>query len=169
MVVLINISANFNKNNCPFIRIFITDFGSYSQEYSDCIFPVTELNERLNQIDNNPNFYNDTYIGNLVFNGNGEVEFVISNDKPIRDFPTKDNKVAGAIEIFTFPEKDSNGKIPNERYIAGCLKEGEYVNTNLGFKRVEEVTINDKLINIDGQEVKIHNLQRYYNNNKVYR
>lgn len=84
------------------------------------IFPVTELNERLNQIDNNPNFYNDTYIGNLVFNGDGEVEFVISNDKPIRDFPTKDNKITGAIEIYTLPEKDSNGKIPNERYIAGA-------------------------------------------------
>ena len=37
------------------------------------IFPITELNERLNQIDNNPNFYNDTYVGDLVFNGNGEV------------------------------------------------------------------------------------------------
>ena len=84
------------------------------------IFPVTELNERLNQIDNNPNFYNDTYVGNLVFNGDGEVEFVISNDKPIRDFPTKDNKITGAIEIYALPEKDSNGKIPNERYIAGA-------------------------------------------------
>ena len=82
------------------------------------IFPITELNERLNQIDNNPNFYNDTYVGDLVFNGNGEVEFVISNDKPIRDFPTKDNKITGAIEIYALPEKDSNGKIPNERYIA---------------------------------------------------
>ena len=82
------------------------------------IFPITELNERLNQIDNNPNFYNDTYIGNLVFNGNGEVEFVISDDKPIRDFPTKDNKITGAIEIYVLPEKDSNGKVPNERYIA---------------------------------------------------
>lgn len=84
------------------------------------IFPITELNERLNQIDNNPNFYNDTYIGDLVFNGNGEVEFVISNDVPIRDFPTKDNKITGAIEIYALPEKDSNGKIPNERYIAGA-------------------------------------------------
>lgn len=84
------------------------------------IFPITELNERLNQIDNNPNFYNDTYVGDLVFNGNGEVEFVISNDKPIRDFPTKDNKITGAIEIYALPEKGSNGKIPNERYIAGA-------------------------------------------------
>lgn len=84
------------------------------------IFPITELNERLNQIDNNPNFYNDTYVGDLVFNGNGEVEFAISNDKPIRDFPTKDNKITGAIEIYALPEKDSNRKIPNERYIAGA-------------------------------------------------
>lgn len=84
------------------------------------IFPVTELNERLNQIDNDPSFYNDTYIGNLVFNSKGEIEFSISNEKPIRDFPTKDNKVMGAIEIFALPEKDSEGVIPNERYIAGA-------------------------------------------------
>lgn len=84
------------------------------------IFPVTELNERLNQIDNDPSFYNDAYVGNLVFNSKGEVEFSISNEKPIRDFPTKDNKVTGAIEIFALPEKDSEGVIPNERYIAGA-------------------------------------------------
>lgn len=84
------------------------------------IFPITELNERLNQIDNNPSFYNDTYVGDLIFNGDNEVEFVISSNTPIRDFPTKDNKVAGAIEIYTMPVKDSQGKIPNERYIAGA-------------------------------------------------
>lgn len=84
------------------------------------IFPITELNERLNQIDNNPMFYNDTYVGDLVFNSNGEVEFTISGEKPIRDFPTKDNKVSGAIEIFELPIKDSEGKIPQGRYIAGA-------------------------------------------------
>lgn len=84
------------------------------------IFPVTELNERLNQIDNDPMFYDNVYVGDLVFNSDGEVEFSISTEKPIRDFPTKDNKVTGAVEIFALPEKDSNGKIPNERYIAGA-------------------------------------------------
>lgn len=84
------------------------------------IFPITELNERLNQIDNNPMFYNDTYVGDLVFNGDGEVEFTISSEKPIRDFPTKDNKVSGAIEIFELPIKNSEGKIPQGRYIAGA-------------------------------------------------
>ena len=84
------------------------------------IFPITELNERLNQIDNNPNFYDQTYVGDLVLNSNGEVEFSPSSAKPIRDFPTKDNKVTGAIEIFDLPVKNSEGKIPTGRYIAGA-------------------------------------------------
>ena len=78
------------------------------------------MNERLGQIDNDPSFYNDTYIGNLVFNGEGKVEFAPSADTPIREFPTKDNKIMGAIEIFALPEVDSNGNIPNERYLASA-------------------------------------------------
>lgn len=80
------------------------------------IFPVTELNERLNEIDNNPSEYNDVYIGNLVMDRGGKVEFVPTTDIPIREFPTKDNKVQGAIEIFEMPQKMGE-KIPNERYI----------------------------------------------------
>lgn len=82
------------------------------------IFPITELTQRLNEIDNNPNFYDDTYVGTLVTNAKGEVEFNINSiDKPIRDFPTKDNKVTGALEIYEMPQKVQN-KVPNERYIA---------------------------------------------------
>lgn len=80
------------------------------------IFPITALNSRLNEIDSNPNFYDDTYIGNLVLNKEGKVEFVPSNEVPIREFPTKDNKVEGAIEIYEMPQQ-IHGKIPNERYI----------------------------------------------------
>ena len=81
------------------------------------IFPITELTARLNEIDNNPNFYDDTYIGNLVFNKKHEVEFQPSYDKPIRDFPLKDNKSTGALEIFEMPQ-EVQGKIPQDRYIA---------------------------------------------------
>lgn len=81
------------------------------------IFPITELTARLNDIDNNPNFYDDVYVGNLVMNSNGKVEFSINTiDKPIRNFPTKDNKVIGALEIYEMPQ-EIHGKIPNERYI----------------------------------------------------
>ena len=79
------------------------------------IFPVTALNERLNQLDNNPNEYSDVYVGTLEF-VNNKVEFRPTNDIPIREFPTKDNKVEGAIEIFEMPQ-EIHGKIPQERYI----------------------------------------------------
>ena len=83
----------------------------------DNIFPITELTKRLNEIDNNPNFFDEVYIGDLAFNKAGKVEFnPITTDMPIRDFPTKDNKVKGAIEIYEMP-KETHGKIPNERYI----------------------------------------------------
>lgn len=84
------------------------------------IFPVTELNERLNQIDNNPSEYDDVYVGDLVFdNKTGEVKFSPTTDLPIRDFPLKDNKEVGAIEILEMPQKGSDGKVPQGRYIAG--------------------------------------------------
>ena len=83
------------------------------------IFPVTELSERLNQIDNNPNEFDEVYTGELVYN-NGEVEFIPNADRPIRDFPTKDNKVKGCLEIFQLPKKDPNGKVPIGRYGLGA-------------------------------------------------
>lgn len=83
----------------------------------DNIFPITELTKRLNEIDNNPNFFDDVYVGDLTFNKQGKVEFnVITTDIPIRNFPTKDNKVQGAIEIYEMPQ-EIHGKVPNERYI----------------------------------------------------
>ena len=82
------------------------------------MFPVTELNARLNEIDNNPNEYDDVYVGELVIKNN-KVEFVPTGELPIRDFPTKDNKVKGTIEIFSMPQKTPDGTIPRNRYIAG--------------------------------------------------
>lgn len=85
------------------------------------IFPVTELNERLNQVDNDPNAFDDVYVGELVQdNKTGEVKFNPTIDLPIRDFPTKDNKVKGALEIFEMPKKNGEGKIPAGRYICSA-------------------------------------------------
>ena len=85
------------------------------------IFPVTELNERLNQLDNDPNTFDDVYVGELVQdNKTGEVKFNPTIDLPIRDFPTKDNKVKGALEIFEMPKKNGEGKIPAGRYICSA-------------------------------------------------
>lgn len=95
------------------------------------VFPVTELNERLNQIDNNPNTFDDVYVGELVQdNKTGEVKFTPTVDVPIRDFPTKDNKVKGALEIFEMPKKGSDGTVPFGRYICSCDPyDSDYSNT----------------------------------------
>lgn len=85
------------------------------------IFPVTELNARLNQIDNNPNEYDDVYVGELIQDSkSGEITFTPTVDLPIRDFPTKDNKVRGALEIFEMPKKGNDGKVPYGRYICAA-------------------------------------------------
>ena len=81
------------------------------------VFPVTDLNERLNQLDNNPDEYNDVYVGDLAQDKDGTIKFVNTAEVPIRDFPTKDNKVLGALEIFSMPQKNSNGEVPFGRYI----------------------------------------------------
>ena len=82
------------------------------------VFPVTELNNRLNQIDNNPSEYDDVYVGELVSKG-GKVEFMPTGELPIRDFPTRDNKVRGAIEIYQMPQNNAEGVIPTGRYGLG--------------------------------------------------
>ena len=85
------------------------------------MFPVTDLTERLGQIDNNPSEYDDVYVGELVINKSGEVEYKPTTDKPIREFPHKDNKIVGAIEMFQLPviDKSTNKPYAN-RYILGC-------------------------------------------------
>ena len=85
------------------------------------MFPVTDLTERLGQLDANPHEYDDVYVGDLVPNTNGEIVFKPLNKQPIREFPHKDNKVEGAIEIFEMPVIDKNTNKPyGERYILGC-------------------------------------------------
>ena len=85
------------------------------------MFPVTDLTERLGQLDNNPREFDDVYTGDLTLNNSGIVEFRPTSDMPIREFPHKDNKIEGAFEIFQMPEIDKRtGKAYNARYILGC-------------------------------------------------
>ena len=83
------------------------------------MFPVTMLNEKINELDNDVHSFDDVYVGQLRQKIDGSVEFVPTADVPIREFPTKDNKVKGAIEIFEMPKNDSNGKPFSNRYIVG--------------------------------------------------
>ena len=85
------------------------------------MFPVADLTERVGQLDANPTEYDDVYVGDLVFNKEGQVEYKPTSVIPIRDFPHKDNKIEGAIELYQMPEIDKNtGKPYNDRYILGA-------------------------------------------------
>lgn len=84
------------------------------------MFPVADLTERLNQIDSNPREFDDVYVGELTISKDGNVEFKPTYAVPIRDYPLKDNKAEGAIEILQMPAKNSDGKVFNNRYILSC-------------------------------------------------
>lgn len=82
-------------------------------------YPVADLNERLNQIAADTSVLRDVFIGKLNMVG-GVVEFQPTTDKPIREFPHKDNKKEGAIEIYKMPEINKvTGKVFSNRYLAG--------------------------------------------------
>lgn len=83
------------------------------------IYPVADITDTLNEIDFNPralDFIECVKI-DLV---NGEAVFKPDMDLiPAREFPHKDNKVLGCIEIHERPIVDSTGRVPFGRYIAG--------------------------------------------------
>lgn len=80
-------------------------------------FPVAALTERLQQLDLDPRAYDDVYTGDLVLTQIG-VEFVPTSNIPIRKWNV-DNSTVGSLEIFEMPQKDSNGRVYNNRYIVG--------------------------------------------------
>ena len=84
------------------------------------IFPVTDLQERLLEIDNNPAFYNEVYVGELVQKKDGKVEFKPTTATPVRDYKQNDNDIVeGALEIYEMPWTGIDGKVPPNRYIIG--------------------------------------------------
>lgn len=82
-------------------------------------FPVQALTERLQQLDTDPNAFSDVYIADLFLDKGVNVKYIPSNNTPIRDYPIKGNAEYGAIELYELPQKNSEGKIYNNRYIMG--------------------------------------------------
>lgn len=81
-------------------------------------FPVAQINERILEIDSNPRFYDDALVGDLVLK-DGKVSFTPSNGEVITKWNV-DNDIPGALQIFNLPEKDSENKVLNTRYIIGA-------------------------------------------------
>lgn len=85
------------------------------------LYPTDKLNDVINEINLNPKYTDDMWIGRLSLSKSGEVEYKPDNDlKYITEFPHKDNKIEGAICIKHMPVKSSSGTVPWGRYIAGA-------------------------------------------------
>ena len=63
-------------------------------------------------------FLNYNFLQNLDLL-TSEGKYLNYNTDVVLDFPHKDNKLEGAIEIFKMPEKNSEGKVFGNRYIIG--------------------------------------------------
>ena len=84
------------------------------------IYPVSDLTDRVNELDFDPHSLDDILVGSLSMTKENAVVYKPdSNLKPNREFPHKDNKLEGAVEIHAIPVTDSSGKVPRGRYIAG--------------------------------------------------
>src|SRR5690625_2750077 len=69
----------------------------------------------------------------------------------------------GGWKIFEQPDPEWEN-----RYILGCLPEGETVLTDSGLKEVENVDFGDKLVNKEGDNVDIINTQKRYYEGNIY-
>lgn len=122
------------------------------------IFPRQLLMNQLTRIRTNEKLRNMKHVVDLAWDGEGQVK---ATEKKSGDITTyhlkKDDKPHGSIVIWEYPIKDP----PFGLYIGGCLTPGEKVYTQRGLVNVEDVSLDDKLINKDGQFVDIRNVQIY--------
>jgi len=85
------------------------------------MFPVADLKEYLENIaPKQESFLAEHYVGELVLNNIGEVEWKPNSDlSPLRAYDSSDNNRTGCLEIFEMPRKNAQGDIQRGRYIAG--------------------------------------------------
>ena len=84
------------------------------------LFPVSDLKEYLESIAPiREKFLAEHYVGDLIRNSQGKIEFKPNSDLyPIRSYD-KDSNKQGAIEIFEMPKTNGEGEVTRGRYIAG--------------------------------------------------
>ena len=127
-------------------------------EFNGNIYPKKELQEQLSLLRTNKKLQNHKQIGDLIQQPDGTIKWVIKKTGDITHYPLKQGEdPTGSIVIWEHPNKEASTGL----YIGGCLTPGERVLTDKGYKSVETVDFNDKLVSKDGQYVKIINLQRY--------
>lgn len=86
----------------------------------NAFYPTADILEVIGKIDENPRNLDDISIGTLEIGNGKEIKFKPSIESlPIREFPHKDNKMLGCIEVHVPPQRTSSGSVQRGRYIAG--------------------------------------------------
>lgn len=173
---LIEIMLEWRTKSPTAITQFKADYSITPQDavmrVQGNIFPVPELKEHLAYISPRlKNYTSGHLIGNLVNTGQGIKFTPETNAVPIRDFPLKDNKKEGAIEIFQVPIKDSTGEIPSGRYIAGCdsYDQDDSTTDSLGSLLVLDLLTDEIVCEYTGRPsandfyANVHKILEYYN------
>ena len=120
-VLMARYKAKYGADPTSVLRVIAEDPITPAEaiiKVKDAYFPVASLQERADTLDKNPSLYDDIYVGELYTTGTGEIEFRPTDDIPIRTYPV-DNDTKGALEIYSMPKKDREGKVFNDRYIIG--------------------------------------------------
>jgi hypothetical protein len=120
-VLMARYKAKYGADPTSVLRVIAEDPITPAEaiiKVKDAFFPVASLQERADTLDKNPSLYDDIYVGELYTTGTGEIEFRPTDDIPIRTYPV-DNDTKGALEIYSMPKKDREGKVFNNRYIIG--------------------------------------------------
>lgn len=120
-VLMARYKAKYGADPTSILRVIAEDPITPAEaiiKVKDAYFPVASLQERADILDKNPSLYDDIYVGELYTTGTGEIEFRPTDDIPIRTYPV-DNDTKGALEIYSMPKKDREGKVFNDRYIIG--------------------------------------------------
>lgn len=76
------------------------------------------------------------------------------SDKQLVDYPFQGGNIDAPIVIYEDPPED--GGVFDFTYVSGCLLPGEKVLTDKGWKCVEDVKYEDRLVNKDGEYVSIY-------------
>lgn len=120
-VLMARYKAKYGADPTSVLRVIAEDPITPAEaiiKVKDAYFPVASLQERADTLDKNPSLYDDIYVGELYTTGTGEIEFRPTDGIPIRTYPV-DNDTKGALEIYSMPKKDREGKVFNDRYIIG--------------------------------------------------
>lgn len=95
-------------------------------------FPVADILDRLAVVETNETLLESSWKVEFIINEYGDVDYKISDKHLIRDFPVRTGiNLDAAMEVYEWPKRDKDGKIPYGRYIAAIDPVDDDGNTDI--------------------------------------